>query len=944
MLKLRTRMSAVAVLLTAFCLAPILEARVVSYAPYTDRVATASYHKRDTKHFVLIESLAGAQPNVLLSPVFVNNPGQQLVLYDVAGAEEPRVIYPQDGTDVPIGWAAMRENAQGVPTILVYTAGDAKTNPTRAPFYLLSTDAGATWKRVALPAEKRTSNYLFYTDAGGPFTKGRHSPVRLGTEAFPFVIQTESNGGVYKIGTDGSAVLLHPGLSNVQNTLFGSSLDGTQFLVRSARDNAVVVDINGAARDIGAIDGVAWYEGWISPDGSVFLERSRSDGRFLYRNDPDKRQTTLIAGTPGANEPALNAPQMGSTNAVFFAVPSADFRGAWMIQRGIGRPTTLLRYRFTPGCLACPTLEQMWTDVSGPEVEALIAGASGETLLVQVHRPRAQVQPLRIDPALAVWRVGEPAPAAYDELFLNEGTTKGFLHVDVDRMVAGEPWVFDSGMVAVAPQVIISPAPVGGGSDVIQEWGVVRGSLKQQLLLPGVGRTPGAYGSNWASDVILYNPESTQQKVALQFVANGTPRSASAGTTNVTVTLEPREIRLVPDALRTLFGLDNGTGSLFLTPERGINATSRTYTRGEKGTYGFGMNAIDVYASASPRFPVSFAGAFPGSNFRTNLIVTDTSGRGSNTALTAVGGSGVMGQSDVSYLAPAWGQLQINNVNTQLGLLPTDNGGLLVSPRNGWIVASVFAVDNRTNDPTFFPPDIPSSVARAIAVIGHVDGANDSKFRTDLYLFNPTNKTRFVTLNAFPWDTSERMASVPMTLLPNEARVIRDAYFTLFGRTGVAKLMYQSDMNGAIRITSRTYSLNDDGGTFGFLTPPLNAFQAAATGEALEILGVTGGKDYRTNLGLVDLQQWPNGQQPSSARIEIIDHTGKTIDSFTTNIPNAGGMQINDLFRGRNLGDGPPAALIRVHPIRGLIAAYATVTDNGTNDSIYLAANLAAHD
>jgi hypothetical protein len=935
MLKLRTRTVAVAVLLTAFCLTSILEARVVSYAPYTDRVSVPAFHKRTTKHFVLIESMAGAQPNILISPpVMIAQPDQQLVLYDVAGAEEPRVIYPAGGGEAAIGWAAMRENAQGVPTILVYTAGDTKTNPSRAPFYALSTDGGATWKRVSMPESARTNNYLFYTDVGGPFTKGRYSPVRLGTAQFPFVVQTENNGGVFKIGADGSAVLLHPALSNVQNTLLGSDAEGTKFLIRSSRGNAVVVDINGAARDIGAIDDQAWYEGWIAPNDNVYLERARPDGRFLYRYIGTA--ATLIQGTPGVNEPAFNAPPQSSTNAVFFAVPTSDFNGAWMIQRGIGRPTTLLRFK------PDTALQTMWNDVSGPEVEALHAGASGETLLVQVHRPRAQVQPLRIDPALAVWRVGEPAPSAYDELFLNEGTTKGFLHVDVDRMNAGDPWVFDSGMVALAPQVIISPAPAGGGSDVIQEWGVVRGSLKQQLVLPGIGRTPGAYGSNWATDVILYNPDSAQQKVVLQFVANGSPRQIAAGNTTVTVTLEPREIRLVTDALRNLFGLDNGTGSLFLTPDRGINATSRTYTRGEKGTYGFGMNAIDVYAAASPRFPVSFAGAFPGLNFRTNLIVTDTSGRGSNTALAARGGSGVMGLSDVTYHAPAWGQMQINNVNSQLGLLPTDNGGLLVSPKNGWVVASVFAVDNRTNDPTYFPPDVPSSVARTIAVIGHVDGANDSRFRTDLYLFNPTDKTRFVTLNAMPWNPAEGMASIPMTLLPNEARVVRDAYMTLFGKTGVAKLTYQSDLNGGIRVTSRTYSIDDNGGTFGFLTPPLNAFQAAATGEALEILGVTGGKDYRTNLGLVDIQQWPNGQQPSAARIDIIDHTGKTIDSFTTNIPNAGGMQINDLFRGRNLGDGPPAALIRVSPIRGLIAAYATVTDNGTNDSIYLAPNLAA--
>jgi len=938
--KLRTPIHAVAVLLTTLLIATIAEARVISYAPYSQRLATATFHRRTTQHFALIES-RGVQPNVLLSPLPVNNAGQQLVLYDAAGAEEPRVIYPIDGGEVPIGWAALRENAQGVPTILVYTLGDPTTNPSRAPLYLISSDGGVTWKNVWIPSASRTSNYLFYTDAGGPFTRGRYSPVRLGTDEFPFVVQLDS-GGICKIKWDGNAMLIHPG-SATQNSLIGSNAEGTQFIVRWLKTTAVVVDLEGKTRIVGLLDSLSWYEGWIGPDDSIYLERSRTEGRFLYRI-PKDGPTTLIAGTPGAVEPIFESPQTTTTNAVFLAVPTSDYDGAWIIQRGLGLPTTLSLSRIPNGCLACPAVSQMWSDVSGPQVEALLTGATPDVLLIQVHRDRAQVTPQRVDPALAVWRIGQPAPSSYDELYLNEGSTKGFIHVDVDKVASGEPFVFDSGMTQAVPSVIISPAPVGGGSDVVQEWGVVRGSLKQQLVLPGVGRTPGAYGSNWATDVVLYNPESAEQKVLLQFVPNGSAMPTSGSATNnstVTVTLAAREIRLVPDVLKTIFSIDNGTGVLFLTPENGINATSRTYNRGEKGTFGFGMNAIDLFASASPRFPVSFAGAFPGRDFRTNLIVTDASGRGSRSGVTALGGSGVMGFSDVTFLAPSWGQLQINGLANTLGLLPSDNGGLLVTPRNGWVIASVFAVDNRTNDPTFFPPDIPASVARTIPVIGHVDGVNDSKFRTDLYLFNPSTQTQYVTLTIRPWNTTEQAASVPMTLLPNEARVINDVYFKLFGRTGIAKLTFQSGLNDGVRVTSRTYNIDDQGGTFGFLTPPMNAFQSAASGEALEILGVTGGRDFRTNLGLVELS---GGffTNPASARIDIIDNTGKTIDSFTTNIAWGGGFQINDIFRSRNLGDGPPAALIRISPITGQIGAYATVTDNGTNDGIYLAPNLAA--
>lgn len=50
---------------------------------------------------------------------------------------------------------------------------------------------------------------------------------------------------------------------------------------------------------------------------------------------------------------------------------------------------------------------------------------------------------------------------------------------------------------------------------------------------------------------------------------------------------------------------------------------------------------------------------------------------------------------------------------------------------------------------------------------------------------------------------------------------------------------------------------------------------------------------------------------------------------------------INDVFRARGL-TVRGAVLIRVTPLSGVIGAYGAVVDNTTNDSTYLAANLAA--
>ena len=454
----------------------------------------------------------------------------------------------------------------------------------------------------------------------------------------------------------------------------------------------------------------------------------------------------------------------------------------------------------------------------------------------------------------------------------------------------------------------------------------------------------GGYDSNWVSDVILQNPLDTPQKVAIRFAENGAPAVGASVFNSTTVTLQPYEIRVLRDALKELFGLESGNGAFFLTPESGINANSRTYNKTTAGTYGYNLNAIDLYNAASPRFPVSFSGAFPGSNFRTNVVLTDTSTAGTQAQLSASGTSGSIGAEGIMLDAPAGGQIQANNVGATLRLESHDSGALVVTPRRGFAVASVFSIDNRTNDPTYFPPDLPAPIVRTIPVIGHIAGANNSEFRSDLYLFNPAATTNTVTLQVKSWDLPETPVTLNLTLLPREGRVIRDVLKTAFNKTGLARLRYTSQSNTieGVRVTSRTYTVNlETGGTFGFLMPPLNNFQHAGPGDTLEILGSVHDATFRTNLGVVDMAAFASGP-PTSVKIEIVGSGNRVIDRFEVAVPSAGGLQLNDLFRARNLvPDGNPY-LLRISPVNGIVGAFASNIDNGTNDPSYVAANLAA--
>src|SRR5207302_1827573 len=158
--------------------------------------------------------------------------------------------------------------------------------------------------------------------------------------------------------------------------------------------------------------------------------------------------------------------------------------------------------------------------------------------------------------------------------------------------------------------------------------------------------------------------------------------------------------------------------------------------------------------------------------------VADVSGRGTSVNASAAGPDGARVNSAVTFDAIANGQQQFNFIGPQLGVAASDTGALVLQPNRGETIASVFVVDNRTNDPTFFPPDIPASVMRVIPAIGHLDGANGSKFRSDLYLFNNSAQAKTLNLQAKLWDVPESPSTLPLTLLPFEARVIRDVLMT----------------------------------------------------------------------------------------------------------------------------------------------------------------------
>ncbi len=945
------RCCVVALLAVAMVPAPAA-GRIVSYAPVTDELAFPVIQNRSNRHFVLAESVSGeySPAGGLLG---------RLVLYDSRGREEPRTVFPPGPGLAGILNAAVWEGEDEIPRILVNTDADLDgDNPHHWPPRLLySPDAGLSWMILPIPADQYvftqfelfdscsdTSSLMEPVDSGGPFARGPMSGIQVGSREFPFVVMGRSWGS-YSVSRSGAIrLLVQPGPSDL-TAFIGSNASGTTFLLQTggpgpwsvAKKSVFLLDLEGRLTKVGDLPGFDYaLDGWITPRGDIYLN--------LVKGALDRHSVALFTG--GSLEELATAPVVRwSPIPSAFGVPTADFSGAWIVRRGPGEPTILSRH--VPGG---PPVEQ-WHDDAGPEVEAIHTGASGQRLLVQVNRsrPLPDQQAIR-DPALAIWEVGGPAPRRYDELFLRETRLRRFVSLDVDAAVTGAPFVFDSGTLRGGGGCP-SGGGGGGGADVIQEWGVVRASLRQRLAVPAVARSAGKNGSFWKTDLILRNPSPDPVSVSCSFVPNDVAGTGPGqGAVLAPVDLGPGEIRVVPDLLATLFGIDSGFGTFFLTPagSASIEATSRTFTTTPSGSVGMGVGAVDLETAIGPGFPVTFAAALQGTGYRTNVSAADTSGRGAGVQLELAAEPGGSQAASFHIATPAGGPFQANDLSSWLGAPASRAGAVTARVTSGSAIPFLVVVDDRTNDPTYFPPDIPTSLVRTIPAIVHASGENGALYRSDLFLFNPTDVPRPITLAAKRWDDPGNEMDVTVTLGPGESRRFTDALSTVFGMTGVARLRVQTqhtmdpDSRRGIAVTSRTYSVDPSGGTRGLLIPPLNAFQAAGPGDTLSILGTAGNPGTRTNLALVELSAPVRTPATVSVRIEIQDERAAVLDVISVTVPVAGGIQLGDLFRSRGLGDGPAAALIRISPLEGMIGAYATGIDRGTNDSTYFAANLEA--
>ena len=206
------------------------------------------------------------------------------------------------------------------------------------------------------------------------------------------------------------------------------------------------------------------------------------------------------------------------------------------------------------------------------------------------------------------------------------------------------------------------------------------------LVLPVVGRAPGANGTFWRSDAVFFNPRGDRLQLTVRF--NNAP---------LTIFLEPGRTTTISDVLAE-YGLTSASGALEVSWNGGTGpvVTSRTYTTAANGgTFGQSIDPVTTFAH-----DVYVPGLQMTAGYRSNVGFVN----GGTEALSV----------EVSLVAPTGAELVRTSIALPsksqsqysiAGLFPGVTGTFTLRATTA-AGAKLFAygsmVDNTSGDPVFF--------------------------------------------------------------------------------------------------------------------------------------------------------------------------------------------------------------------------------------------------
>jgi len=453
-----------------------------------------------------------------------------------------------------------------------------------------------------------------------------------------------------------------------------------------------------------------------------------------------------------------------------------------------------------------------------------------------------------------------------------------------------------------------------------------------RTLVPVTAQTVGVGGSNWRTELSIFNAGSGYESVQLLFIPG-----AGGAILNRTVSVGPRQTLSYANALPDIFGLTSGAGAIAIessnfsaTPN--LKVSSRTFTSSSAGTYG--QFVPDVVGDDIPQTNY-MTGLESDAGYRTNLGLVNKSSAAVSVSLTLLDANGnTLGTSNQNLAANSFQQSALGSYFAAVNGASLNNLTVRVDASSSRAVTAYASiVDNRSQDPIYVQAIAPKSSGELfVPAVGRVAGANGTYWRSDITLYNPNSAPLSVTLGYLPTGRANMQPqSRALTLGGGRTLTLTDllSWIGAGDSTGALLITWSGAASGPIT-TSRTYTTRvSDNGTFGQSIDATQAF-----GSSAFVTGLRSDSSFRTNLGFVN-----SGFSTIGVNVTMVNGFGQTVGNGFVSIPARSQSQssLSSIFPNLNVAGLGNFTIQATTDSGPSMFVYGSVVDNTSGDPVFIA-------
>jgi hypothetical protein len=520
-----------------------------------------------------------------------------------------------------------------------------------------------------------------------------------------------------------------------------------------------------------------------------------------------------------------------------------------------------------------------------------------------------------------------------------EATNGGFLLASLD----GLDWIKDAQFVGSARAV------TGNGRQLVAVgyWGETAQmdcTSPPPIGQPGVtnavivtaARTPGLAGTQWVTDVELFNPSPEEATALLYYLPRDTDNTIA---TRRAVTVPPGQAVRLADVVGQLFGLSKSAGALIVSSSQPLLATSRTSTGSSAGTLGQFVPGLPESAALTAGQESRLIQLSENAGYRTNVGFASVSATPISATITLYRASGeLLGKLPVTL--PPFGSAQVTKILPKIGVASVDDAFAVVrsDTPGAQYYAYASVVDNVSGDPlTVLPVPASASEPLYIPAVAHNPGLNGTMWRTDLEVANPgaVQASYRIELLKSNQDNSTPGAAT-FILDPGTSRRYLDVVSDVLGFTGSGAIRV-TPTAGAVMATARSYTDTGSGSRGQFIpAEPLSSASAAGPGARLIQLthSANGTSGFRTNIGFVNATA-----APIAVKADLYSAAGTWLGAWVDTLAPYEFFQDTGIFGTVTTGDVPDGFAVLTSSTAGAhFFAYASVIDNQSGAPVYIPA------